>query len=97
MLEHVERIDSAAHEMFRIMKPGATAVHLYPGSTPDRGAFVHAARTCPRTTCDTWRFADWPNWASSRDGMSYPIHRRERRLVCITPIAAMNPSTARRR
>jgi len=30
VLEHVEAIDSAAREMYRLMKPGAVAVHLYP-------------------------------------------------------------------
>jgi ubiquinone/menaquinone biosynthesis C-methylase UbiE len=30
VLEHVEHIDTAAREMFRVMKAGGTAVHLYP-------------------------------------------------------------------
>ena len=30
VLEHVENIESAAKEMFRVMRTGATAVHLYP-------------------------------------------------------------------
>ena len=30
VLEHVEDLASAAREMYRIMKPGGTAIHLYP-------------------------------------------------------------------
>lgn len=30
VLEHVEDLDSAAREMYRIMKPGGVSIHLYP-------------------------------------------------------------------
>lgn len=30
VLEHVEDLESAAREMFRVLRPGGTAVHLYP-------------------------------------------------------------------
>jgi SAM-dependent methyltransferase len=30
VLEHVEELESAAREMFRVLRPGGTAVHLYP-------------------------------------------------------------------
>ena len=31
VLEHVADLDSAAREMYRVMKPGGTGIHLYPG------------------------------------------------------------------